>query len=351
MPVATPKQFNEMLNTARAGSYAFPAINVASMVAANAALKGFADAGSDGIIQVSTGGGKFASGLAVGDMVVGAVSLAEHVHRMAEKYDILIALHTDHCPPENVDDFLLPLVAESEARVAEGKKPLFNGHMLDASGLPLKENLDLSVPVFERMAKIGQVIEVEAGVVGGEEDGAAGSDDTPADKLYTTTEEMVEVYRRMNAVDGTYMFAATFGNVHGAYKPGIVKLRPEILKEGQDAIAAEFGADAHFHLVFHGGSGSEKSQIKETLGYGVIKMNVDTDTQYAFSRVIVDHFFTNYDGALKVDGEVGNKKVYDPRSYMKKAEESMAARVKEACEDLESAGKTLFKKNSNSEAA
>ncbi|MDH3585104.1 MAG: class II fructose-bisphosphate aldolase [Phycisphaerae bacterium] len=343
MPVATAQQYIKMLETAQAGDYAYPAINVASMVTANAALAGFAEAGSDGMIQVSTGGGKFASGLGVGDMVQGAISIAEHIHRMAARYDVLIALHTDHCPPDHIDDFMVPLIEESERRVAAGEPPLFNSHMLDASNLPLKDNLDLAVPLYHRLAKLGMMIEIEAGVVGGEEDGAAGSADTPADKLYTTPEDMVEVYRRMKEVDGTYMFAATFGNVHGAYKPGVVKLRPEILKEGQEAIRGEFGPDARFHLVFHGGSGSDKKQIKETLDYGVIKMNVDTDTQYTFTRAIVDHVMVNYEGVLKIDGEVGNKKAYDPRAYLKKAEAAMANRVVEACNDLDSTGKSMLK--------
>ncbi|MDX1564556.1 MAG: class II fructose-bisphosphate aldolase, partial [Phycisphaeraceae bacterium] len=167
MPIANPQQYREMLDAAQKGNYAYPAINVTSMITANAALKGFADSKSDGIIQVSTGGGKFASGLGVGDMVTGAISIAEHIHRVAEKYDVLIALHTDHCPPKNVDDFMVPLIEESERRVADGKLPLFNSHMLDASNLPLKENLDLSVPLYTRLAKIGMMIEIEAGVVGG----------------------------------------------------------------------------------------------------------------------------------------------------------------------------------------
>jgi len=275
---------------------------------------------------------------------VGAISLAEHIHRVARHYKINVVLHTDHCPPDQVDKFMIPLIEESERRVKAGQQPLYSSHMLDASNLPLGENMDLSVPLLERMSKIGQLIEVEAGVVGGEEDGAAGSADTPADKLYTTPEDMVEVYRRLSEVKGgRYMFAATFGNVHGHYKPGSVKLRPDILKKGQDAIRKAFGSDAYFWLVFHGGSGSEKSEIHETLDYGVIKMNVDTDTQYAFTRGIADHMFKNYDSVLKVDGEVGNKKFYDPRSYLKAAEQSMADRVKEACEDLKSVGKTLAK--------
>jgi fructose-bisphosphate aldolase class II len=342
MPIASPEQYRDMLAAARRGKYAYPAINVTSMITANAALKGFADKKSDGIIQVSTGGGAFASGLNVKDQVLGAVSLAEHLRRMAERYNVLIALHTDHCPPSSVDSFMVPLIDVSEQRVAEGKPTLFNSHMLDASNLPLKENLDMSVPLYERLAKLGMMIEIEAGVVGGEEDGAAGSHDTPSEKLYTTPDDMVEVYRRMKDVAGTYMFAATFGNVHGAYKPGVVQLRPEILKQGQDAIKAEFGADATFYLVFHGGSGSEKSKIDEAVDYGVVKMNVDTDTQYAFTRSIADHMFRNYDAVLKVDGEVGNKKKYDPRSYMKVAEEAMSVRVSEACDDLGSTGKSLL---------
>lgn len=342
MPVATSEQYRQMLDAAQAGHYALPAINVSSMITANAALKGFADQKSDGIIQVSTGGGQFASGLNVKDMALGAISIAEHVHRMAERYGVLIALHTDHCQPDVVGKFLEPLFVESEKRFAAGRPTLFNSHMVDASSIPLKDNLDLCVPLYERLAKIGMMIELEAGVVGGEEDGAAGSHDTPAEKLYTTPEDMLEVYRRMSPIDGVYMFAATFGNVHGHYKPGAVKLRPEILKQGQDAIKAKYGKDARFHLVFHGGSGTPQEQIRETLDYGVVKMNVDTDTQYAFTRPVADHMYRKYDGVLKVDGEVGNKKDYDPRAYLKLAEQGMAARVSQACEDLLSSGKTLL---------
>jgi len=342
MPIATSQQYLEMLEAAYDGHYAYPAINVSSMVTANAALKGLADSKSDGIIQISTGAGAFASGLNVKDQPLGAISLADHIQRTADRYDVLIALHTDHCQPEAVDSFLMPLIEESERRTAEGRPTLYSSHMVDASILPLKDNLDLSVPIYQRLAKMGMLIEIEAGVVGGEEDGAAGSHDTPAEKLYTTPEDMVEVYSRMQDVDGTYLFAATFGNVHGAYKPGAVKLEPKILKNGQDAVRAEFGAGARFYLVFHGGSGSAKSEIKETLDYGVVKMNVDTDNQYAFTRAVADHMLKHYDDVLKIDGEVGNKKTYDPRSYLKKAEQAMAARVAESCQDLDSAGKTLL---------
>jgi fructose-bisphosphate aldolase class II len=342
MPVATLDQYKGMLNAAYENHYAYPAINISSMVTANAAIKGLADKKSDGILQVSTGGGGFASGLGVGDQALGAISLAEHVHLVAERYDVLIVLHTDHCQPKAVDGFLNPQIEASEERVAQGRPTLFNSHMLDASSIPLTENLELSVPLYRRLAKIGMVIEIEAGVVGGEEEGAAGGHGASSEKLYTTKEDMVEVYRQMQVVEGTYLFAATFGNVHGAYKPGVVQLRPEILKEGQEAVRAEFGPGAHFYLVFHGGSGSEKEKIKETLGYGVVKMNVDTDNQYAFTRAVAEHIFRNYDEVLMVDGEVGSKSKYDPRSYLKAAEAAMADRVGEACDDLESTGKSLL---------
>lgn len=340
MPIATPKQYAAMIDAAQKGNYAYPAVNVTSITTINAALKAFADAKSDGIIQFSTGGGQFASGLNVKDAAYGAIVLAEAAHLLAEKYDILVGLHTDHCQPEKAEEFLKPLIEATAARRAAGKNNLFQSHMLDASGLPLEENMAISKEYLALCAENEIILEVEAGVVGGEEDGAAGNEDTPAEKLYTTPEDMVAVYEALNGV-GRYMFAATFGNVHGAYKPGAVKLRPEILKEGQDAVIAKYGEEAAFDLVFHGGSGSEKSQITETLEYGVIKMNIDTDTQYAFTRPIVGHMMTNYDGVLKIEGEVGNKKVYDPRSYLKKAEEAMAARMVEACNDLQSTGKTI----------
>jgi len=358
MPVANYEQYCQMLDSAQQGHYAYPAANVTSEVTANAALWGFAQQKSDGIIQVSTGGGEFASGQGIKDSVLGAISIAEHIHRAAERYDIFVVIHTDHCMPEKLDSFFVPLVEESERRVAAGGMPLFNSHMFDGSGIEdeldengkhitgsgLKKNMDLAVPLLERMSKIGQMIEVEAGVVGGEEDGAAGSDDTPAEKLYTTPEDMAYVYKRLGEVEGArYMFAATFGNVHGNYKPGVVKLQPGILRDGQERLKQEFGEDAHFDLVFHGGSGSSLDEIHETLNYGVVKMNVDTDMQYSFTRAVADHFYTNYNGILKIDGEVGNKKLYDPRAYLKLAEAAMADRTKEACDALLSTGKTLFK--------
>lgn len=343
MPIATPKQFAQMLDAAQQGGYAYPAINCTSIITINAALKAFADQKSDGIIQFSTGAGQFASGINNKDAAFGTIVLAEAAHRLAEQYNVLVALNTDHCQPEAAAKFLDPLLDATAKRRAKGENNLFQNHMLDASILPLDENMALSKQYLARCAELEIVLEVEAGVVGGEEDGAAGHEGMPDDKLYTTPEDMVAVYEALHAIPGgRFTFAATFGNVHGHYKPGAVKLRPDILKLGQEAVIAKYGAEAEFDLVFHGGSGSPLDQIRETLGYGVIKMNVDTDTQYAFTRPIVAHMFQNYDGVLMVDGELGNKKAYDPRAYLKKGEEGMAKRIAEACDDLLASGKTLF---------
>ncbi|MEZ5300277.1 MAG: class II fructose-bisphosphate aldolase [Verrucomicrobiales bacterium] len=341
MPIATPKQFAAMLDAAQKGDYAYPAINCTSIITINAALKAFADMKSDGIIQFSTGAGQFASGLNNKNATFGTIVLAEAAHRLAEQYDVLVALNTDHCQPEAAPTFLKPLIEETAKRRAKGENNLFQNHMLDASILPLAENMAISQEYLKLCAENEIILEVEAGVVGGEEDGAAGSHDTPQDKLYTTPEDMVAVYEALHP-HGRFTFAATFGNVHGHYKPGAVKLRPEILSEGQAAVVAKYGEEATFDLVFHGGSGSPLEQIRETLGYGVVKMNIDTDTQYAFTRPIADHTLKNYDGVLMVDGEVGNKKAYDPRGYLKKGEEAMAARIARGCDDLLSSGKTLF---------
>ena len=339
MPIVTPAQYAAMLDAAQEGGYAYPAMNVTSVVTINAALKGFADKKSDGIIQVSTGGGTFASGLNVNDWVLGSIVLAEAAHRLAERYDVLIALHTDHCQPPKVDSFLRPLIAETARRRAAGQPNLFQSHMLDASELPLRENMELAKELLKLCAENEIILEVEAGVVGGEEDGVDHSD-KPAEKLYSTPEDMLYVYESLNGL-GRYLFAATFGNVHGSYKPGAVKLRPDILKQGQDAVIAKYGPEAEFDLVFHGGSGTPTEQIRETLQYGVVKMNIDTDTQYAFTRPVVDHMLKNYDGVLKIDGEIGNKKTYDPRSYLKKAEAGVAERLGRACDDLLSSGRSI----------
>ena len=339
MPIATPEIYNQMLDSAKSGEYAYPAINCTSSETVNAALRGFAEAGSDGIIQFSTGGAEFGSGTRVKDMVVGATALAEFAYVVAEKYPINVALHTDHCPKDKLDSYVRPLIAISRERVDRGGNPLFQSHMWDGSAVPLDENLKIAADLLEQAAKARIVLEIEVGVVGGEEDGVAHDIN---EKLYTAPGDYERTVEALGGGEkGRYLLAATFGNVHGVYKPGNVKLRPEILKEGQQVASAKLGLPAGskpFDLVFHGGSGSLLSEIHEALSYGVVKMNVDTDTQYAFTRPLVGHMFTNYDGVLKVDGEVGNKKAYDPRTWGKLAEEGMAKRVVHACEDLRSTG-------------
>jgi fructose-bisphosphate aldolase class II len=338
MPVADFKTYCAMLDRARAGRFAFPAVNVTSLTTANSVLRGLAESKADGIIQVSTGGGAFASGSSLKDMAFGAISIAEHVHRVADRYPIYVALHTDHCLKDKLDKFVLPLVEETEKRRAAGRPNLFTAHMFDGSNLSLQENLDISAKLLERFAKNDLVLEIETGAVGGEEDDVVGDH---AAKLYTTSQDTLEVARRLNPIGGRYVLAATFGNVHGVYKPGTVKLKPKVLKECQDAVVKEYGEKARFYLVFHGGSGSTQAEIYEAIDYGVVKMNVDTDMQYAFTRAVAGHMLKNYDGVLKVDGEVGNKKVYDPRSYLALAELSMAERVKQAVTDLRGTGKTM----------
>ncbi|EHB55792.1 fructose-bisphosphate aldolase, class II [Mycolicibacterium rhodesiae JS60] len=342
MPIATPEVYAEMLGRAKEHSFAFPAINCVGSESVNAAIKGFADAGSDGIIQFSTGGAEFASGLGIKDMVTGAVALAEFAHVVAAKYPITVALHTDHCPKDKLDTYVRPLLAISAERVAKGQDPLFQSHMWDGSAVPIDENLSIAQELLKQAAAAKIILEIEIGVVGGEEDGVEAEIN---EKLYTTSEDFEKTIEALGAGEhGKYLLAATFGNVHGVYKPGNVVLKPEVLAEGQKVASAKLSlpeGSKPFDFVFHGGSGSLKSEIEDSLRYGVVKMNVDTDTQYAFTRPLAAHMFTNYDGVLKIDGEVGNKKVYDPRSYLKKAEASMSERVIEACNDLHSAGRSV----------
>ncbi|WP_016699133.1 class II fructose-bisphosphate aldolase [Actinoalloteichus spitiensis] len=342
MPIATPEVYAEMLDRAKANEFAYPAINVTSSETLNAALRGFAEAESDGIIQVSTGGAEFLSGTKVKDMVTGAVALAEFAHVVAAKYPVNIALHTDHCPKDKLDGFVRPLLEVSKERVNRGENPLFQSHMWDGSAVPVDENLEIARDLLARAAEARIILEIEVGVVGGEEDGV---DNEINDKLYTSPEDYLKTVDALGSGEnGRYLLAATFGNVHGVYKPGNVKLRPEILKQGQDVVSKKLGlpeGSKPFDLVFHGGSGSLLEEIHEAVSYGVVKMNIDTDTQYAFTRPVAAHMFSNYDGVLKIDGEVGNKKVYDPRSYLKAAEQGMAARVAHACENLHSAGRMI----------
>jgi fructose-bisphosphate aldolase class II len=339
MPIATPEVYADMLDRAKAGSFAYPAINVSSSQTLNAAIRGFAEAGSDGIVQVSTGGAEYLSGPTVKDMVTGSIALAAFAHEVAKKFDVNIALHTDHCPKDKLDGFVRPLLAASAERVAAGGTPWFQSHMWDGSAVPLDENLQIARELLDLAKSAHVILEIEVGVVGGEEDGVEGKID---DKLYSTPEDALATVEALGLGEhGRYLTALTFGNVHGVYKPGNVKLRPEILKAAQDAVVAAKGlaADAKpFDLVFHGGSGSTAEEIAAAVDYGVVKMNIDTDTQYAFTRPVAGYMLSNYAGVFKIDGEVGNKKQYDPRAWGKEAEAGMAARVVEACQNLRSAG-------------
>jgi fructose-bisphosphate aldolase, class II len=339
MPIATPEIYAQMLDRAKAHGFAYPSINVTSSQTLNAALEGFASAGSDGIIQVSTGGAEYLSGQALKNMVTGAVALAHFARSVAVKYPVNIALHTDHCPKNKLDTYMRPLVALSQERVARGEEPLFQSHMWDGSAVPLAENLAIASELLDECARAHVIMEMEIGVVGGEEDGVVGEMN---EKLYSTVDDALAVAETLGLGErGRYILAATFGNVHGVYKPGHVTLRPSVLKDIQEAVGAKYGQDEPFDLVFHGGSGSALAEIREAISYGVVKMNVDTDTQYAFTRPVAGHMFTHYDGVLKIDGEVGDKKAYDPRAYGKAGEAGMAARVVQACEDLMSAGQHL----------
>ncbi len=342
MPVASPEVYAEMLDKAKREQFAYPAINVTSSQTLHAALRGFADAGSDGIVQVSTGGAEYLSGPTIKNMVSGSVAFAAFAREVAKKYPVNVALHTDHCPKDKLDGFVRPLLEISAERVARGEEPLFQSHMWDGSAVPLDENLRIAEELLEKAVAARIVLEIEVGVVGGEEDGIVGKID---EKLYSTPEDALATAAALGTGEkGRYLTALTFGNVHGVYKPGNVKLRPEILQAAQQAVANKLGLDEGakpFDLVFHGGSGSSEEEIAAAVSYGVVKMNVDTDTQYAFTRAIAGEMFTGYDKVLKVDGDVGQKKAYDPRSWGKVAEQAMAARVTEACEHLSSAGTSV----------
>jgi fructose-bisphosphate aldolase, class II len=340
MPVATPDQYAQMIDTAKAKGFAFPAINISSSSTINGVLQGLTEAGSDGIIQVSTGGADFFAGQSVKARASGALAMAAFATEVAKNYPITVALHTDHCPKDALDGFVMPLIAASEEAVKAGGNPIFQSHMWDGSAVPLKENLEIAKDLLPRMKAIHSILEVEIGVVGGEEDGVSHDIN---DSLYTTLEDAIATVEALGLGEqGRYMAALTFGNVHGVYKPGNVKLRPELLKEIQEGLQAKFGTGPKpLDLVFHGGSGSTDEEIAEAVRNGVIKMNIDTDTQYAYTRAIAGYMFQNYDGVLRVDGEVGNKKLYDPRAWGKVSETSMAARVVQAANQLGSAGNAI----------
>ena len=344
MPIATPEIYAQMLDRAKAGAFAYPAINVSSSQTLIGAIRGFAEAESDGIVQISWGGAEYMSGSTVKNMVDGSLALAEYAHIVAKNYKVNIGIHTDHCPAEKLDDFMRPLLKIGADRVKAGQKPLFNSHMWDGSAVSMDENMSIANELIDASTAAKTILEIEIGVVGGEEDGIEAKHDA---KLYSTPEDALLTIKTLGSGErGRYMVAATFGNVHGVYKPGNVVLQPKILRTLQDAVSAKLGLAAGakpMDLVFHGGSGSLLTEIREALDYGVVKMNIDTDTQYAFTRPLVDHVMKNYDGVLKVDGEVGSKKAYDPRAWGKLAEAGLAKRVVEACEDLRSTGTSLNK--------
>jgi fructose-bisphosphate aldolase class II len=339
MPIASPDAYRAMLDRAKELGFAYPSINVTSSQTLNAALQGFADAESDGIIQVSLGTALYLSGNRVQDRATGSKALAVYAHEVGRQYGVTVALHTDHCPAENLNDWVRPLLADSVERRSQGMEPLYQSHMWDGSAVSLKENLEIAKRLLEDSLKADTLLEIEVGVIGGEEDGISHEIN---DKLYSTTDDARETIAALGAGEnGRYLTALTFGNVHGVYNPEAVNLRPEILGEIQSVIGAEIGRDKPFDLVFHGGSGSSAADIAAAVSHGVVKMNIDTDTQYEFTKSIAGHMFGHWNEVLKIDGNFGNKKAYDPRSWGKPAENAMARRVAEAAEKLGSAGNRM----------
>ena len=340
MAVATSAEYQAMLDRAKKNRFAYPALNVSSSQTLNAALAGLQAAGSDGIIQVSTGGADYWSGSTIKHRVTGALAFAAFAREVAKNYDIKVALHTDHCAEDQLDGFVRPLLELSAERVKAGGESIFNSHMWDGSAIALDRNLEIAKELLAKTHNVGAVLEIEVGAVGGEEDGVEGAID---EHLYTTVEDGQKTVEALGlGENGRYIAALTFGNVHGVYKPGNVHLRPELLEEIQKEIGTKYGKENPFDLVFHGGSGSTEQEIADAVSFGVIKMNIDTDTQYAFTRPVVNHMLKNYDGVLRIDGEVGNKKLYDPRNWGASAEAGMAARVVEAANQLGSAGKSSW---------
>jgi fructose-bisphosphate aldolase class II len=340
MAIVNSEEYGEMLDRAKKGSFAYPAINVSSSQTLNAALAGLQEAGSDGILQVSTGGADYWSGPTIKNRVSGALAFAAMAREVAKNYNIKVALHTDHCAEDQLDGFVRPLIELSQEQVSRGGEPIFNSHMWDGSAISLDKNLVIAKELLAKAHNAGIILEIEVGAVGGEEDGVEGAID---EHLYTTIEDGIKTIEALGlGENGRYLSALTFGNVHGVYKPGNVHLRPELLKQIQHEVGAKYGKENPFDLVFHGGSGSSEEEIADAVEFGVIKMNIDTDTQYAFTRPVVDHMLKNYDGVLKIDGEVGSKKLYDPRAWGKSAEAGMSARIIEAAQQLGSAGKSAW---------
>src|SRR5215217_113603 len=275
MPIATPEVYAAMLDAAKERSFAYPAINISSSQTLNAALQGFTEAGSDGIIQVSTGGAEYLSGATIKNMVTGAAALAEYAREVAKNYPINVALHTDHCSKDKLDGYVRPLLALSAERVKSGGEPLFQSHMWDGSAVPLEENLSIAGELLQQTSAANVILEIEVGVVGGEEDGVSAEIN---EKLYTTVEDGLRTVEVLGTGDkGRYITALTFGNVHGVYKPGAVKLRPEVLKELPDEGGAKVGKGRAFGPVVPGGTRTAAQEDRAAVDYGVVKMNIDTD--------------------------------------------------------------------------
>ena len=347
--VVSGEDYLTLLEAAKDGSYAMPAVNVVSTSSINAVLEAAAKSSSDIIIQLSNGGAQFYAGKGMPDggnaKILGAVSAAHHVHLLAEHYGVAVVLHTDHA-----DKSLIPwveaLIGHSEQHYEKTGKPLFSSHMLDLSAETIDFNLAESARLLGRMTKLGMSLEIELGVTGGEEDGVGHDIEDNADNshLYTQPEDVLRAWNELNAI-GHFSVAASFGNVHGVYKPGNVQLRPEILINSQKLVQETHKtAPLPLDLVFHGGSGSEEAKIKAAVEYGVFKMNIDTDTQFAFAQPVGDYVKANPVAfAHQLDPESGKpyKKVYDPRAWLRKGEEGMVARVRAACDVLGSTGKSL----------
>jgi len=347
--VVTGEDYKTLLKAAKEGGYALPAVNTVGTNSVNAVMEAAAKNKADVIIQFSNSAGQFYAGKSLEDAfeakVIGSVSAAHHIHLMAEKYGICVVLHTDHAN-KGLIPWVEALVGYSEVNYKEFGKPLYSSHMLDLSAEDIDFNLSECERLLKRMAPIGMSLEIELGVTGGEEDGVGSDDDIGADNplLYTQPEDCLRAWELLSPI-GHFSLAASFGNVHGVYKPGNVKLRPEILKNSQELVQETCSTgEKPLDLVFHGGSGSDKKKISEALSYGVFKMNIDTDTQFAFAKAVGAYVEENIKAfKYQIDPEDGTpyKKLYDPRKFLRAGEEGMIERLDEAFADLGSVGKSL----------
>ena len=341
--VATGKEVQKIFNLAKEKGFAIPAVNVIGSNTINAVLETAKELNSPVIIQFSNGGAQFNAGKGLSNenqkaAISGSIAGAKHVHEMAKSYGVPVILHTDHCAKK-----LLPwidgLLEASEKYFTINGKSLFSSHMIDLSEEPIEDNIEICKKYLKRMSKMNMTLEIELGITGGEEDGVDNSD-IDASKLYTQPEEVAYAYEELSKISNQFTIAAAFGNVHGVYKPGNVKLTPKILKKSQEFISNKYNVSKnHIDFVFHGGSGSSVEEIREAIGYGVIKMNIDTDLQYAFMTGVRDDFKLNSDYLQSQIGnpdgkDIPNKKTYDPRRWLRKGEKAFTQRLKKAFEDL-----------------